>query len=300
MAGNIRPMALADLPQVQEIDGTAFTELLSRLRHQPIELPPHEREYFEHWMRCDPDGMLVYEDGEEILGFNCCHAGPRMGWIGPIAVRLGKQTRGVGKALMLAGLEYFDRVGTKTVGLDTFPENPVSVSLYLKTGFRVVGGLFLLTMEIPEKRETLAVTHITVDDAERVASIDQKASGFDRVRDYEFVIDSGHGSGIKLAEAGNNFVFALIRRGMSLISNFHLPAGDDLEERVTALVEGAFDFFRSRGLTAASALCRGADTRLLDALFGLGFRMSPAMITMHRGTDAPPTPLTSPFAIEKG
>ena len=88
------------------------------------------------------------EDGR-IIGFNFCHAGPRMGWGGAIAIRLDEQGRGIGNRLMLAGLDYFDQVGTQTVGLDTFPENPVSVSLYLRTGFRVVGGLFMLTMEIP-------------------------------------------------------------------------------------------------------------------------------------------------------
>ena len=191
-------------------------------------------------------------------------------------------------------------MGTKTVGLDTFPENPVSVSLYLRTGFRVVGGLFMLTMDIPPKKETPGVASIDLDEVGRFASLDLEASGFDRRRDYEFVISSGLGYGVKMADAEDNFAFALIRRQSGLISNFHLSEDAQVETRVAALVEGALEFFRSKELTSAAVLCRGSDTRLLHALFGLGFRMNPTMITMHRGAEAPPTPLTSPFAIEKG
>ena len=293
-------MTPVDLPQIEEIDGTAFTELLTRLRNQPINLPSHEREYFEWWMKCDPEGALVMEDDGKIRGFNFCHAGPRMGWVGPLAVKLGEQGKGIGKKLMVAGLQYFDKAGTKTVGLDTFPDNPVSVSLYFKTGFRVVGGLFLLTLEIPPKKDTLPVAGISLDEVDRIASLDRKASGFDRRRDYGFVISTGLGSGFKVQDAEDNFVFALIRRGSALISNFHLTDDNNVEARAAALAGAAFDFFRSKGLSSASVLCRGADNRLLDALLRLGFRINPGLITMHRGAEAPPAPLTSPFAIEKG
>ena len=300
MAEFIRPMTEADLPQVEEIDGTAFTELLTRLRNQPIDLPSHEIDYFRSWMECDPEGSLVLEDGK-ILGFNFCHARGRMGWVGPIAVQLGAQGRGIGKKLMAAGLDYFDKVGTKTVGLDTFPENPVSVSLYLRTGFRVVGGLFMLTMDIPPKKEhAVPIAEVGADELDRIAEVDERASGFDRRRDYEMVLSSGLGYACKVADAEENFVFGLVRRGGALISNFHLTDENGIEQRVAALVEGALDFFRGKGIAGAAVLCRGSDKRLLDALFGLGFRMNPTLLTMHRGEDAPPTPLTSPFAIEKG
>ncbi|MEW6357383.1 MAG: GNAT family N-acetyltransferase [Planctomycetota bacterium] len=301
MAEIIRPMTEADLPQVAEIDGTAFTELLTRLRNRPIHLPSHEIEYFKSWMECDPEGSLVLEDRGKILGFNFCHARGRMGWVGPIAVRLGAQGRGIGKKLMAAGLDYFDHVGTKTVGLDTFPENPVSVSLYLRTGFRVVGGLFLLTRDMPPKKaHVVRVAQIKPNEVNRIAEVDEKASGFDRRRDYEMALSSGLGCAYKVVAAEDNFVFGLIRRGGALIGNFHLTDGDKVEERVAALVEGTLDFFRTKGIRGVGVLCRGSDKRLLDALFGLGFRMNPPMITMHRGDDAPPTPLTSPLAIEKG
>ncbi|NOZ24303.1 MAG: GNAT family N-acetyltransferase [Planctomycetes bacterium] len=301
MAEIIRPMTETDLPQVEEIDGTAFTELLTRLRNQPINLPSHEKEYFRSWMECDPEGSLVLEGGGEILGFNFCHARGRMGWVGPIAVRLDAQGKGIGKKLMVAGLDYFDRVGTKTVGLDTFPENPVSVSLYLRTGFRVVGGLFLLTMGIPPKQDhAVRVAEIELDGVDRIAVLDEKASGFDRRRDYAMALSSGLGCACKVVGEEDNVVFGLIRRGAALIGNFHLTGDGDVEARVGALVEGTLDFFRAKGLTNVAVLCRGNDKRLLDALFGLGFRMNPTLITMHRGENAPPAPLTSPLAIEKG
>jgi len=163
---NIRPMTPADLPQVEEIDGTAFSDLLTRLRNKPIHLPSHEREYFEQWMKCDPDGALVAESDGRVNGFIFCHARGRMGWIGPLAIRVGEQGRGVGKKLMLAGLDYFDKRKTATVGLDTFPENPVSVSLYLKTGFRIVGGL-LRKVSQPRSRSRQTSDKLLEDATER-------------------------------------------------------------------------------------------------------------------------------------
>lgn len=300
MTIRIRRMTVADLPEVDRIDGTAFTELITRLRNKPVSIPTHERTYFEFWMRSDPAGSLVAEEKGRVVGFSFCHAGQRMGWIGPVAVKLGQQGKGIGGKLMQAGLKYFDRTGTKTVGLDTFPENPVSVTLYLKSGFRVVGGLFMLTMQIPATKGRCKAVRIDRDDVRRVAALNRKASGFDRRHDYEFVINSGLGCGLKLQGKGDDFAFALIRRGSALISNFHITGRGDVNSKVSHLVHGTFDFFRSKGLKTAAVLCRGNDVELLGALFRLGFQMTPTMITMHRGAEARVPPLTSPFAIEKG
>lgn len=296
----IRRMRSSDLPQVEEIDGTAFTELISRLRNRKISLASHERKYFELWMENNPAGSLVAEENETIVGFNFCHAGPRMGWIGPLAVKPGQQGKGIGRKLMLAGMKYFDRVGTSTVGLDTFPENPVSVSLYLSMGFRIVGGLCLLTRNIPARGTKPPAVRMTAHDVRRIAALDRNTSGFNREKDYRFILSAGLGCGLTLKGAHDQFAFAMIRRGNGLISNFHLTERAGLANRVETIVEGAFQFFREKGIRSTGVLCRGNDSQLLKALFDMGFEMNPVMITMHRGKTFTPTPLTSPLAIEKG
>jgi GNAT superfamily N-acetyltransferase len=167
-------MEASDLEQVSLIDGESFSDLLTKLLHTKVELPPHETEYFDFWWTKGAKGALVEEEDGRINGFIFCHARGRSGWIGPLAVRVDMQGKGTGKRLMAAGLKYLDQARVKWVGLDTFAQNPISVSLYLKNGFQVVGGL--LVMEAPlEMLEALggdsAFTNVFAPSAGRTAGL---------------------------------------------------------------------------------------------------------------------------------
>lgn len=85
----------------------------------------------------DPGGFLlaVADDGE-LLGFHWTKRhSPRLGEVYVIGMDPSAQGRGLGRTLLVAGLEYLQRTGAETVILYTDAENQGAVALYESTGF---------------------------------------------------------------------------------------------------------------------------------------------------------------------
>jgi mycothiol synthase len=87
----------------------------------------------------DPAGFLlaVAADGD-LLGFHWTKRhSPELGEVYVIAMDPSAQGHGLGKTLLMAGLEYLRGAGAATVILYTEQENESAVRLYEKTGFTV-------------------------------------------------------------------------------------------------------------------------------------------------------------------
>jgi GNAT superfamily N-acetyltransferase len=301
-------MKPSDLDQVSQIDGDSFSDLLTRLYHTKTDLPPHEMEYLKFWQSAEPKGSIVEEEKGRITGFIFCHARGRSAWIGPIAVRVDAQGRGTGKRLMAAGLKYLDRAGLKLVGLDTFAQNPVSVSLYLKFGFQLVGGLLMLHAPDDSLRSLpLKKTHdsvpVTLRDLPAIARTERDATGFDRGMDFQFQLTTGLGAGF-MARQGTRmlgYAFACIRRKASFIAPIHLyPRCGDPQVVVNRLVSSCAEWLSGRAEGSPLAFCRGTDLRMHKILLRAGFRMRSMCVTMHRTGDLGRGPIRTPYSIEKG
>ncbi len=313
MPPKIRPMKPADMKEVSRIDGESFSDLLTKLYHTPVNLPPHEAEYLDFWRAREPKGSLVEEEDGRINGFVFCHKRGKSAWIGPLAVRVGLQGRGTGKRLMEAGLKYLDRAGAKLVGLDTFAQNPISVSLYLKFGFRLVGGLLLMeapceALETLETESSRALAHkcqwgpLEPGDLVKAARLEAAATGFNRLTDFEFLLDSGLGAAFAVYEkkALVGYVFASIRRGTGFIAPLHLVPRRDVQPLANLLFSMAAAWLAEKQDGTALAFCRGTDLRMLDVLLAAGFRMRSMCVTMHRPGDGDAGPIRTPYSIEKG
>ena len=318
MASKIRTMKASDLEQVAQIDGHSFSDLLTKLLHKEVNLPPHEAEYFNFWRTKGAKGALVEEEDGRINGFIFCHARGRSGWIGPLAVRVDAQGRGTGKRLMVAGLKYLDRARVKLVGLDTFAQNPVSVSLYLKNGFQLVGGLMVMeaplelleglsgdsafTMVRMKRAGTYQYEAISLDDLPAIARMECAATGFDRRSDFEFLLTSGLGVGFFAREEKRivGYAFASLRRKTGFIAPLHLVPACDQQPVANRLLGLCAEWLEGRGDGGTLAFCRGDDLRMFGILLTAGFRMRSMCVTMHRTGAVGKGPVRTPFSIEKG
>jgi len=294
----IRPARPADVEGLRELDREAFQATLRR-----------EREYFEFWMQTDPEGALVAEEDGVLVGMNMNHARGRNGWFGPLAVKPQWQGRGVGRQLLEAGLAYLESRHCQTIGLDTFGENPVAVSLYLHYGFAVAGANLMLHAPsrlgpFPAAPAGLEVRPLEAPDVDAVVEIIEQQSGFARRPDVEFHLHWEQACGFKLCESSSGslrgFALALPKKGQGSIGPVYLEEGLDLEAGALPLLGACMGFLARRGVPEVRVHAFGDDVRWLNLLFAQGFRLRTLMVRMVRGQTLPRRGLFTPFVSEKG
>lgn len=123
----IRPMNFDDLEAVADLDGQAFGALWRNT------IESLQMAYKQHAV------ATVAENDEGILGYQISTASPMGGHLARLAVSPSAQGKGIGIALVRDVLDQFDRRGAIRVSVNTQQSNPVSLSLYNKTGFRLSG-----------------------------------------------------------------------------------------------------------------------------------------------------------------
>ncbi|MEW6356058.1 MAG: GNAT family N-acetyltransferase [Planctomycetota bacterium] len=305
----VRPMRPEETERAMEIDRVAFGDLQERLTGQPTNLPMREREFFDFWQRADPKGALVAERDGAIIGINFNHARGRCGWFGPLAVAPGAQSAGVGKALLRAGMEYLKSASCELIGLDTYPHNPVSVGMYLKHGFEIVGNTVQLVLadsgikadELSAATDPITVREITTSDLNRIVKMEEDLTGFHRRKDFEFLLGWDHAFGLQ-AIARNElagYLWGYRKRGKGVIGCLHIADEDRCREIGDALLRVAFERFCRLGLNTIVSVNDGAQSRALNLLFDIGFQTQSTMAKFHLGGSRHRS-AHSPLASEKG
>jgi ribosomal protein S18 acetylase RimI-like enzyme len=108
------------------------------------DVPGHHEREFEEWrsifIRGDraPDRPLLAVRDDRLVGA----ALPRLfsdgtGWIAQLAVARAERGRGIGRALLLAGLDVLTRGGATKLGLGVLGENRSALRLYQDVGLRL-------------------------------------------------------------------------------------------------------------------------------------------------------------------
>ena len=310
----VRPIGSADIPAVRELDRVAFQDLFTRLTGRDVSLNVREPEYFDFWRRTDPEGAMVAEEGGEIIALSMCHARGRAGWIGPLAVKPDAQSQGVGKQLIAAAFDYFERRGCKWVGLDTYPENPVSVSLYLKSGMRILQTMLQLQVRASEwigraePSPTRSVVEASSNDLDQLVETDERVSAFCRRPDFEFLLGWDKGAVFRLMDRDvcMGQVCAYQKRQKGVVGGLYLSRLDEYEADLEALLSSCAAFFRGIGMDQVVVLCPGDDCRLSGLMLRHAATVVHTTIRLFRGDDrgVPMHPdrafVHTPFASEKG
>ena len=104
--------------------------------------------------RANPEGIFVYEEGGAIVGYITTRidAEAQTGSIPNMAVFPEHQGKGIGRALMVAALDYLEASGMVMARIETLDNNAVGAAFYPRTGFREVARQIYYAMPLKDRK----------------------------------------------------------------------------------------------------------------------------------------------------
>lgn len=129
---------------MNKIDIEAWSDWASKKFGRAIQFPTKQPVYGTY-LDGDPQGSFIaLDDSGQPVGYIFTRTFGRVGFFGPFGVVPKHQGTDVGKALVRATIDYMERAGCTTIGLETMPETAYNLGLYTKLGFK----LFTLTLRL--------------------------------------------------------------------------------------------------------------------------------------------------------
>jgi ribosomal protein S18 acetylase RimI-like enzyme len=165
MAVVIRRMKVEDIVDAKGVDLLCWTDLRERFYGIRERLAPRTDENMLTFLHSDPDGAFVASDEcAGIIGSCFSHVWGATGWVGPLSVLPSYQARGLGKDLLKRSLRYLEEQGCVDIGLETMPENPTNMGMYLKAGLRPEGLVLTFSKKLdPEALEEGSEGRVSIE-----------------------------------------------------------------------------------------------------------------------------------------
>jgi ribosomal protein S18 acetylase RimI-like enzyme len=145
----LRTYRVEDLPRLQEITGLTFGPVSLDANIERTLGPFGATDWRDRKVaaiaedcRLQPDGVFVAEDDAgQIVGYvtTRLNRASSVGWIPNLAVDPGRQSQGLGRALLERALEFFQERGMEIARIETLEQNSVGQKLYPRLGFVEVG-----------------------------------------------------------------------------------------------------------------------------------------------------------------
>ncbi|MCB8956184.1 MAG: GNAT family N-acetyltransferase [Nocardioides sp.] len=192
----IRPMTLADVPEAERVSDEGFFELDTRMRR--VTGPEAQRrgdahravwvERTRHFVRTDPGGCWVAEDGTGIVGIATSYRREVLWCLATYAVLPSRQGRGIGKPLMAAAMDH-GRGCTRA--MLSASSDPRAVRVYHQAGFELHPQMYLTgavdrsAIPVLEK-----VREGSTSDIELMDSLDRGARGAGHGPDHELMLST--------------------------------------------------------------------------------------------------------------
>jgi ribosomal protein S18 acetylase RimI-like enzyme len=142
------------LQHIEDLD--AYQKLYGFSKVDPL----HQKELIEsdeycHLVVVNPDGEFAAYCEVSICRAEWKRLGPRIGWIDYVEVSTRLQQKGLGNAVLMAGLMQLKDWGADTAMLVTLNTNLLAVSLYERNGFK-----FVDVLEYPAYTKQLAPAQV--------------------------------------------------------------------------------------------------------------------------------------------
>ena len=145
---------------------------------------PTKQPLYGTYLDGDPDGSFIgVDDDGRPVAYIFTRTFGKVGFFGPLGVVPTFQGTHLGKALVRATVDYMERCGCTTIGLETMPETAYNLGLYSKLGFR----FFTLTLRLLKPLEpgpTDLPSNVQV-----VPKADEALLG--RIRDISLTLEGG-------------------------------------------------------------------------------------------------------------
>lgn len=130
----IRGMRRVDLDAVRSVEAAAFGAWRERLTGKKEKLPQRTYVNVRALLEKDPEGCFVAEEDGRVVGLIFSRTWGSVGWFGTFSVLPDYQGRGIGQRLLAASMRYLRQSSASMIGLETMPDSPSNLGLYLKHG----------------------------------------------------------------------------------------------------------------------------------------------------------------------
>ena len=144
--------------ELNEVFSAAFTDRYRRDGLSGVRVPYLNPAIWRYAIEDADEGAMIWRDDRgNIAAFNMVHQSGSEGWMGPLAVRADQQGKGLGKEMVLRGVDWLRERGAGVIGLETMPRTVDNIGFYARLGF-IPGHLTLtLTLDAASCRERRAV-----------------------------------------------------------------------------------------------------------------------------------------------
>lgn len=125
-----------DLAALNQVFSDAFTKRYRSDGMAGVRVPFLNPAIWRYAIDGAGEGAMLWRDERhQIVAFNIAHLSGIEGWMGPLAVRPDAQDSGLGKRVVMAGVNWLERSGAQVIGLETMPRTMDNIGFYSNLGF---------------------------------------------------------------------------------------------------------------------------------------------------------------------
>lgn len=277
------PLTADDIGRVNQVFSEAFTDRYQRDGLAGVRVPPLNPAIWRFAIAAAGAGAMQWRDpAGQVVAFNLVHCCGAEGWMGPLAVRPGRQGEGIGALIVETGVRWLRESGARVIGLETMPRTVENIGFYSRLGFRPGYLTVSLTRDLEEAPEEEAGELLSEEDgrglADCAALVEVVAPGLDFAREIVLTRELRLGD-TTLVRDGRGLA------GFALWHSAPLAEGkSDDEVRVLKLVARHEDAFRrligaleaqawGQGARRVSIRCQTAYRDAYGALLEEGYRV---------------------------
>ena len=305
----VRETREEDADAVRAVEAIGFGAWWKQSNDESAELPQRTRTIVRANREKDPGGCFVAEEDGRVVGFIFSRTWGSVGWFGTFSVLPEYQRRGIGKQLIAASVDYLRRAPQpgRVIGLETMPDSPYNLGLYLRLGFQARFLTFLLSKTLEQSAGDDDLPHWSAADDETqkrwLADLRQATSQIQLGLDYskEILSTTRHNLGETLVlvdgatAIGSSTVWLeSVREGAddesATVQVLTVHPAHTNSESFHALIGANEALARGRGKQKLAVPVNASHTWALDQLLRWGYRIERALVRMVlQGTDEGPS-----------